>query len=93
MADPAAQRWVTNRIQARLTRRSSEIPGDAVFLPIAIACGGKIAGFILEGIDRLGLGRWIVAPVLGLLKGFRGFGFLFGHIDKMRELALGFKEE
>lgn len=68
-----------------------KIPGDAIFLPIAIARRGKIAGFVFQGIDRFGLGGWIVAPVSWLFEGLGGFAFLFGHTSQMRELALCFK--
>lgn len=69
----------------------SEIPGNAVLFPVAIAGGGQIARLVFERVNRLGRRGRLIAPVRRLLELFGGGGFLFGHTAQMRVLALCFK--
>jgi len=75
--------WRAGRDLGGLT---SEIDGDAVLLPVAVAGGGEAAriGFAL---GRSGLGGRLSGPVGGLDEAVRAFGGALSHASDMGALA------
>lgn len=65
MANPQAEGRFEGNLQNPL-----KIYRNSIFLPIAVAGGGKLARFVLVGIDSLGLGRRIIGPMRRFREGF-----------------------